>query len=65
MWPSLLPSRRLGLLHHAYEGVRNDLLARLRESLPKIPIHKIDYPPSLAAYVGPNTLGVIVYEGTY
>ncbi len=57
--------KEIGLLHHAYEGVRNDLLARLRESLPKVPIHKIDYPPSLAAYVGPNTLGVVVYEGTY
>ena len=57
--------RVIGVLQHAYEGQRNDLIARLRESLPKVPIHKIDYPPSLAAYLGPNTVGVIVYEGKY
>ncbi|MBK8049672.1 MAG: DegV family EDD domain-containing protein [Anaerolineales bacterium] len=57
--------RELGVLHHAYEGPRNDLVTRLRETLPKVPIHMVDYPPSLAAYVGPNTVGVIVYEGTF
>ena len=54
--------RELGIFQHNYEAQRNDLVARLRETLPKMPIHKIDYPPSLAAYVGPNTLGVVVYE---
>lgn len=57
--------REIGVLHHAYESPRNDLMARLREILPKVPIHKIDYPPSLATYVGPNAVGVVVYEGTY
>ena len=57
--------REIGVFHQGYEGIRADLMARLRETLPKAPIHKVDYPPSLAAYVGPNTVGVVVYEGTY
>ena len=57
--------REIGIMHHAYEAQRNDLIARLRETLPKVPVRKVDYPPSLATYIGPNTLGVVVYEGTY
>lgn len=57
--------REIGVLHHAYEPQRYELVTRLRETMPKVPIHKVDYPPSLAAYVGPNTVGVIVYEGMY
>ena len=57
--------REIGIMHHAYEAQRNDLIARLRETLPKVPVRKVEYPPSLATYIGPNTLGVVVYEGTY
>jgi fatty acid-binding protein DegV len=57
--------REIGIMHHNYEAQRNELINRLRETLPKVPVRKVDYPPSLAAYVGPNTLGVVVYEGTY
>jgi fatty acid-binding protein DegV len=57
--------REIGILHHSYETQRNELITRLRDTLPKVPLRKIDYPPSLATYVGPNTLGVIVYEGTF
>jgi DegV family protein with EDD domain len=57
--------REIGVMHHAYESQRNDLIARLRESLPRVTVHKVDYPPSLATYIGPNTLGVVVYEGMY
>jgi DegV family protein with EDD domain len=57
--------REIGIMHHSYEAQRNDLIARLRETLPKVPVRKVDYPPSLATYIGPNTLGVVVYEGTY
>lgn len=57
--------REIGVFHQGYEGIRTDLIGRLRESLPKAPIHKVDYPPSLASYIGPNTVGVVVYEGTY
>ena len=57
--------REIGVMHHAYESQRNDLITRLRETLPKVPIHKVDYPPSLATYIGPNTVGVVVYEGIY
>jgi DegV family protein with EDD domain len=55
----------IGLLHHAYEQPRNDLLQKLRDALPKVAVHKLTYPPSLAAYLGPNTVGVIVYEGMF
>jgi DegV family protein with EDD domain len=57
--------REIGVFQQGYESVRSDLMARLRETLPKAPIHKVDYPPSLAAYVGPNTVGVVVHEGTF
>ncbi|MBW7883025.1 MAG: DegV family protein [Caldilineaceae bacterium] len=57
--------QELAVFHHAYEQQRTDLINRLRETLPRVPIHKIEYPPSLAAYLGPNTVGVIVYEGIY
>lgn len=57
--------REIGVFHQGYDSVRSDLIARLRETLPKAPIHKVDYPPSLAAYIGPNTVGVVVYEGTF
>lgn len=57
--------REIGIMHHAYEAQRNELIARLRETLPKVPVRKVEYPPSLATYIGPNTLGVVVYEGTY
>ncbi|MFO7633660.1 MAG: DegV family protein [Caldilinea sp.] len=55
----------LGVFEHSYDAQRADLLDRLRETLPKTPIHKISYPPSLAAYLGPNAIGVLVYEGMY
>lgn len=57
--------REIGILHHSYETQANDLAARLREALPKVAIRRVSYPPSLATYIGPNTLGVIVYEGTF
>ncbi len=57
--------REIGILHHSYETQCSDLTARLRETLPKVPVRQVDYPPSLATYIGPNTLGVVVFEGTY
>jgi DegV family protein with EDD domain len=53
----------LGILQHAYEESQGELLARLEENMPKLKIHSLTYPPSLAAHLGPNTVGVIVYEG--
>ncbi|MCS6826111.1 MAG: DegV family protein [Caldilinea sp.] len=55
----------MGVFEHGYGAQRDALIERLRETLPKTPIHKIPYPPSLAAYLGPNTIGVLVYEGMY
>lgn len=57
--------QEMGVFEHSYDSQRADLIGRLRETLPKTPIHKITYPPSLATYLGPNVVGVLVYEGTY
>lgn len=57
--------QELGIFEHNYESHRTELINRLREALPKTPIHAIPYPPSLAVYLGPNTIGVLVYEGMY
>lgn len=57
--------QELGIFEHNYDGQRSDLIGRLREALPRTPIHKIPYPPSLAVYLGPNNVGVVVYEGNY
>lgn len=55
----------VGVMQHNYGNDRELLIERLREDsrLANVKISSIGYPPSLAAYVGPNTLGVIVYEG--
>ena len=57
--------REIGVFHQGYDGIRTELIGRLRETMPKAPVVKVDYPPSLAAYVGPSTVGVVVYEGTF
>lgn len=56
---------RIGVMHHAYAQHSELLIEQLRETLPHVPILKLDYPPSLAIHVGPNMLGVVVYEGMY
>jgi DegV family protein with EDD domain len=55
----------VGILQHNYEKPRASLIERLRESLPRTPLHEVTYPPSLAAYLGPNALGVVVHEGSF
>lgn len=57
--------QEMGVFEHSYDSQRADLIGRLRETLPRTPIHKVIYPPSLATYLGPNVVGVLVYEGTY
>lgn len=57
--------QELGVFEHNYDSHRTELINRLREALPKTPIHTIPYPPSLAVYLGANTIGVLVYEGMY
>ncbi|NJN83815.1 MAG: DegV family protein [Caldilineaceae bacterium] len=56
---------RVGVLNHAYEQPQTELLRRLAESLPNVTVEQLTYPPSLAAYMGPNAIGVVVYEGAY
>ncbi len=57
--------QELGVFEHNYGSQRTDLIGRLRETLPRTPVHEIAYPPSLAAYLGPNVVGVLVHEGTF
>ena len=56
-------NERIGLVQHRYEQTQDQLLGRLGEGLPNIPTNVWRYPPSLAAHLGPNVMGVIVYEG--
>ena len=56
-------NERIGLVQHRYEKTQEQLLGRLEEELPDIPAKVWRYPPSLAAHLGPNVMGVIVYEG--
>lgn len=57
--------RHVGVLQHNYERPRAKLIERLQEYLPNVPMQEVTYPPSLAAYLGPNVLGVIVHEGSF
>ena len=55
----------VGIMQHGYEDAADTLQQRLRELLPTVPIAAVKYPPSLAAYLGPSMIGVMVYEGTF
>lgn len=56
---------RIGILQHGYAPQREALIELLAESLPDVRIERLTYSPSLAAYCGPNVIGVVVYEGAY
>lgn len=56
---------KVGIMQHAYEPTQNALVERLEEALPHLKVQRLSYPPSLAAYLGPNMIGVVVYEGAY
>lgn len=55
----------LGIVQHAYGESRDVLKERLHEALPDLKMHDVNYVPSLATYLGPNMMGVMVYEGSY
>ena len=55
---------RVGVLHHAYEESQASLIAQLKDALPHAQVQAVSYPPSLAVHLGPNMVGVVVYEGT-
>ncbi len=55
----------VGVLQHNYEKPRVKLIERLHEHLPGTPVQEVSYPPSMAAYLGPNVLGVVVHEGSF
>ncbi|SRR5690606_12316485 len=56
---------RVGIIDHAYESSRDVLIERLGEVLPDLTVERLPLPASLAAYVGPNMIGVVVYEGAF
>jgi DegV family protein with EDD domain len=56
---------RVGIMQHAYEQPQAALTARLADILPHVQVEKLSVPPSLAAYLGPNMIGVVVYEGAF
>jgi len=55
----------VGVIQHGYTSAQDELIDMLREEerLAEIPIHSLSYPPSLAVYMGPEIIGVMVYEG--
>ena len=57
--------QRVGIMQHAYEHQQDALVERLAEVLPDVSVQRLTLPPSLATYVGPNMIGVVVYEGTF
>lgn len=54
---------KVGIMQHAYDQPQGMLMERLGEVLPDIQVAQLALPPSLAAYLGPNMIGVIVFEG--
>lgn len=56
---------RVGIMHHNYAAPSLALSERLRQLLPHAVIQPISYSPSLAVHLGPNVLGVVVYEGKH
>ena len=55
----------VGILQHGYGDAAAMLTERLGETVPDLSVQTVNYPPSLAAYLGPSMIGVMVYEGTY
>jgi len=53
----------VGVVQHRYEQTQDDFVQRMKEGLPGVPVRILRYPPSLAVHLGPNVMGVIVYEG--
>lgn len=53
----------VGVVQHRYEQTQADFVARMKEGLPRVPVRILRYPPSLAAHLGPNVMGVVAYEG--
>ncbi len=53
----------VGVIQHRYEQAQDDFVQRMREGLTNVPMRVLRYTPSLAVHLGPNVMGVIVYEG--
>jgi len=53
----------VGVIQHRYEQAQDDFVKQMRDGLPNVPLRILGYTPSLAVHLGPNIMGVIVYEG--
>ncbi|MBI3957931.1 MAG: DegV family protein [Chloroflexi bacterium] len=53
----------VGVVQHRYEQSQDAFAQHMRTGLPGVPVRILRYTPSLAAHLGPNVMGVIVYEG--
>ncbi len=54
---------RVGVIQHRYEQAQEQFLEQMKEGLPHVPVQILRYPASLAAHLGPNVMGLVVYEG--
>ena len=55
-------AEQVGIVQHGYAAQQDELVTRIEESMPDVQVWRLPYAPSLAAYLGPNTIGVVVYE---
>ena len=54
---------QVGVVHHRYEQTLDLFMERMSESMPRLKVRQLCYPPSLAVHLGPSVMGVVVYEG--
>lgn len=56
--------RQMTILHANGESEVRDLTLRIKEQLPKVEIESARYGPALATHVGPDAIGIVIFEDT-
>src|SRR5260221_98933 len=54
--------RKMTILHSENASDVKELTDRIREHLPAVPIEVAPYGPVLASHVGPDALGIVIFE---
>jgi len=54
--------RKMTILHSENSSDVKELTERIREHLPAVPIEVAPYGPVLASHVGPDALGIVIFE---
>ena len=54
--------RKMTILHSENPSDAKELTERIREHLPNVPIEVAAYGPVLASHVGPDALGIVIFE---